>query len=249
MTTPTLIQDLNLSQSWLKTLKEINDNTGKELSPLVLTITDFNETLAVREVLDAHLATNTKQSIQTVSETIFPISLQRLFKDNRQDFYAQYIDNFPRIKKLDSRNKRGTYFQRLINFSGVENNINQLENIIVSIKDTENNRRTKYQASIFDPTKDHINNPYQGFPCLQHVTFYVTNSGGLVLNSFYALQHLYDKAYGNWLGLINLGEFVSNELDMPFERFNCFISIEKLDTLTKTEAKKLYAQASKGINI
>lgn len=37
MTTPTLIQDLNLSQSYLRVLKKFDDISGKELSPLVLT--------------------------------------------------------------------------------------------------------------------------------------------------------------------------------------------------------------------
>ena len=154
------------------------------------------------------------------------------------------------IKKLDlngrnPRNRRGTYFQRLIDFPGTNGGINQLENIIESIQDNKNNRRSRYQASTFDPNSDKLDGPYLGFPCLQHITFYVTEENGLVLNSFYAVQHLYEKAYGNWLGLVNLGKFVAEELGISFERFNCFISIEKLDSLSKTEAQKLYNQAIK----
>lgn len=251
MTTPTLVENFNLSQSWLNILGNISTNkNGKELSPLILSITDFNENNQVRATLDKHLAANNKQSIQTVSETIFPLSLLKLFPNDRHSFYKEYIGNFPRIKKLAaSKNSRGTYFQRLIDYTDEKGKINQLEHIISSIGGKSKIRRTKYQASIFDPQRDHISDAYQGFPCLQHITFYVSKEKGLILNSFYALQHLYEKAYGNWLGLINLGQFVAKELDIPFERFNCFISIEKLDTLSKTEARKLYANASKGINI
>jgi len=246
MTIPTLIQNLNLSQSWLNILDKFGNISGNELSPLILTITDFEENDDIRQLLDAHLINNEKQSIQTVSETIFPASLNKLFKNDRHSFYDEYIANFKRIQKLDAkRNSRGTYFQRLINYPGNENRINQLENIIESIGDSKNNRRSRYQASIFDPNTDSLDGPYLGFPCLQHVTFYVTKEKGLVLNSFYAIQHIYSKAYGNWLGLINLGKFVSGELGIPFERFNCFVSIEKLDSLSKTEAKKLYDQAIK----
>lgn len=253
MTTPTLIQDLNLSQSWLEVLKKFVDISGKELSPLVLTITDFEENESTRRILDSHLMANKKQSIQTVSETIFPVSLFRLFKNDRHEFYKEYKGNFKRISKLDllsnkRRNGRGTYFQRLIDYSGKEERINQLENIIESIQDDKNNRRSRFQASTFDPSTDSLDGPYLGFPCLQHVTFYVTKEKGLVLNAFYAMQHIYEKAYGNWLGLINLGKFVADELDIPFERFNCFISIEKLDGLSKTEAKGLHDQAVKAIN-
>lgn len=250
MTTPTLIEGFNISESWIEVLKKYGDISGKELSPLVLTITDFEEDKFIREILDNHLSIQQKQSIQTVSETIFPVSLSRLFKNNRHEFYEEYKSNFKRIKKLDlvgrnPRNRRGTYFQRLIDFPGTKGGINQLENIIESIQDNKNNRRSRYQASTFDPNTDKLDGPYLGFPCLQHITFYVTEENGLVLNSFYALQHLYEKAYGNWLGLVNLGKFVADELGISFERFNCFISIEKLDSLSKKEAKKLFDTATK----
>lgn len=250
MTTPTLIKDSNLSKSWLDVLEKLSQPNVKELSPLVVTITDFSENDHIRGVLDDHLTNNNKQSIQTVSETIFPISLQKLFKNDRQSFYEEYLGNFKRIQKLDAkRNGRGTYFQRLINYRGIDENVNQLENIITAISDKKNNRRSRYQASTFDPVTDNLDGPYLGFPCLQHVTFYVTKEKGLVLNGFYAMQHVYEKAYGNWLGLINLGKFVSEELGITFERFNCFISIEKLDSLSKKETKKLLESATKSTTI
>ena len=161
----------------------------------------------------------------------------RLFKDNRCQFFNEYKSNFKRIKELDlmgkKRNARGTYFQRLIDYPGKNGHINQLEKIIESILNDKNNRRSRFQATTFDPNTDLHDNPYLGFPCLQHITFYVTKEEGLVLNSFYALQYVFEKAYGNWLGLINLGRFVSKEIGVQFGRFNCFISIEILDTLTK----------------
>lgn len=253
MTTPTLIQDLNLSESWLKVLEAYDGIPGQELSPLIVTITDFEENETVRKTLDEDLLKRNKQSIQTVSETIFPLSLQKLFRNDRQEFYDEYKANFKRIKKLDLRSKkrrngRGTYFQRLIDYPGTDGKLNQIENIIQSIQDNKNNRRSRYQATTFNPNTDSLDGPYLGFPCLQHVTFYVTKENGLILNGFYAMQHIYEKAYGNWLGLINLGKFVSEELGIPFERFNCFVSIEKLDTLTKAGARKLHSQASKDLN-
>jgi hypothetical protein len=60
-----------------------------------------------------------------------------------------------------------------------------------------------------------------------------------VLNSFYAIQYLYRRGYGNWLGLINLGKFIAKETQTHLERVNCFVGIEKLDKLTKTEGKRL----------
>lgn len=60
------------------------------------------------------------------------------------------------------------------------------------------------------------------------------------MNSFYAVQSLYKKAYGNWLGLINLGKFVADECGLELERFNCFIGVEQLESkLSKPEAREL----------
>ena len=94
MTTPTLIQDLNLSESWLKVLEQYDCIPGQELSPLIVTITDFEENETVRKTLDEDLLKRNKQSIQTVSETIFPLSLQKLFRNDRQEFYEEYKANF-----------------------------------------------------------------------------------------------------------------------------------------------------------
>ena len=54
MTTPTLIEDFNLSESWLKVLEKFNDVSGDELSPLIITTTDLRENRNLREYLDEH---------------------------------------------------------------------------------------------------------------------------------------------------------------------------------------------------
>lgn len=236
--TPLLIEETNLSNAWCKILDRASNESKKEITPLLLSLTDFDESKNIREILDADLKSNNETAIDTVSETIFPVSLYNLFKQDRHVLYEEYKKNLPRIRKLDSRNRRGTYFERLINFNGEKN---QLEIIINSILKDSSVRRSKLQAAIFDPREDHINTPYQGFPCLQHVTFYVTSDNSLILNSFYAIQLLYRKAYGNWLGLINLGKFMANELNMKLERFNCYVGIEQLE-LSKTDAHRLLSK-------
>lgn len=236
------IEETNISEAWRKSLEYVLHSPAMEITPLVVSLTGFEENLFTRTTLDEHLVRNKYGSIQTVSETIFPQSLYGLFGENRNDFYECYINNLPRLKGIEPRgNGRGTYFERLIAYNGSNDTIqNQLEIIILSLMDDSKVvRRSKLQASIFDPIKDHTDTPYQGFPCLQHVTFYKTKNGGLVLNSFYAIQYLYRRAYGNWLGLINLGKFVAKETGLEFEKFNCFVGVEKLDKLKRIEAKEL----------
>jgi hypothetical protein len=238
---PLLIEETNLSNAWCKVMKHVVINPGKEITPLLLTLTNFEESNDIREILDSSLKSNQRASVQTVAETIFPDSLYKFYGYDRHALYEGYLSILPRIKKIDSKNRKGTYFERLIAFDG---KTNQLETVISSYLKDKGVRRSKLQAAIFDPRKDHTNGPYQGFPCLQHVTFFVSSNGGLILNSFYAMQYLYERAYGNWLGLINLGKFMAKELQLKFERFNCYIGIEQLDYLTKTQAQSLLKMAN-----
>lgn len=236
---PLLIQNANLSEAWYKVLSHMVNNPGNDISPLVLSLTDFEEVTEIRESLDTDLSNNGFDKIQTVSETIFPSSLYRYCQEDRKQLYEQYLQNYKRIRKINPSNSRGTYFQRLINYEADGKSVNQLEIIINSILNGSVKRRSKLQASIFDPRKDHTSGMFLGFPCLQHITFYKSETGGLILNSFYAVQYVYRRSYGNWLGLINLGKFVAEETGLKFERFNCFIGAESLDNITKSKAKDL----------
>lgn len=243
MSTPIMIEDNNLSAAWLRILKCIIKNPGKEIMPLVLTLSGFEEDDRIKSVHNSDLRNNGLDSIEIVSETIFPKSVYEFCGRDKNKLFEIYLNSIlPRLKKIDSRNSNGTYFERLISFGDFAKK-NQLDIIIDSLKDNSKvKRRSKLQAAIFDPIKDHKNGVFQGFPCLQHVTFYKSETGGLVLNSFYAVQYLYQRAYGNWLGLINLGKFVANETGLELERFNCFIGVEQLDHLTKKQAMTLLAQ-------
>jgi hypothetical protein len=103
---------------------------------------------------------------------------------------------------------------------------NQLEFIIDACKPGA--QSMALQAVIFDPVRDQVTER-RGFPCLQHVSFVRDNDRGtLSLNAFYALQSFFVKAYGNWLGLLRLGEFVASQTELRFERLNCFAGVQKM---------------------
>ncbi|MEA5531060.1 hypothetical protein VB638_16045 [Dolichospermum sp. UHCC 0684] len=238
---PIIINERNLSYAWCRAFLHIIDNPGKEISPLIISLTGFNQGIpnedsSIRDALDNCLKDNKEQSIHTVANTIFPSSLWRKSKYDREKFFDIYIDTLPRIKALaKSKNRRGLYFERLISFGCGPHNGNQLEHIIFEYKSDPTIRRSMFQASIFDPGRDHVPNSRQlGFPCLQHISIVPNNKDKtLVLNSFYATQQLFDKAYGNYLGLCRLGNFMAQEMGLIFDRMNCFIGVEKLDTIGK----------------
>ncbi|MGA2256102.1 MAG: hypothetical protein ABSG53_15755, partial [Thermoguttaceae bacterium] len=54
--------------------------------------------------------------------------------------------------------------------------------------------------------------------------------GTLTLNAFYALQLLFVKGYGNWLGLFRLGAFVASQTkpQLRLERLCCYAGVQKM---------------------
>lgn len=251
---PLLIEDGNLSRAWARIFLHIIDNPGKEISPLLVSLTGFtdgipNEDETLRSILDACFTANGKQEVNTVANTIFPASVWRLAKYNRQDFYGIYMTHLPRYIALKkNKNHRGLYFARLIAFDkdhktgkqlkhipvgSVPENGNQLEHIIKQYLSRPGVRRSMFQASVFDPARDHVLSAQLPFPCLQHISF-VPEGNGLILNAFYATQQLFDKAYGNYLGLCRLGHFMAHEMHLTLKQVNCYAGIEKMDTIGKT---------------
>jgi hypothetical protein len=239
--TPLLIAEPNLSTAWARAFLHILDHPGKEVSPLVITIDGFNDGVpledeAVRQALDVALLAVGEQEVHTVANTIFPTSVWRLSRGDRQRFYATYIKNVDRYKALaKSKNNRGLYFERLIAFGtdGIPCDGNQLEYIIEAYLARPGVRRSMFQLAIFDPARDHVGTAQMGFPCLHSVSF-VPGDGGLALNAFYPTQQVFEKAYGNLLGLARLGGFVAGQMGLEFRRLNCFVGIEKLDEHPKS---------------
>lgn len=236
---PTLIEAESISVAWGSALLKIVDNPGKILSPLLVSINNFNEDSLTEDneiynELDRSLIETGNQNIKTVANTIFPYSIWKKNKQDRNKFYKNYIDILPRIKALEKiKNRRGLYFERLIKFSEENNNCNQLEHIINEFNQRNSVRRSMLQAATFDPVRDHSRAAQMGFPCLQHISFVPVNDY-LNLNAFYATQQLFMKAYGNYLGLCRLGNFMAHEMNLNLGTVNFYIGIEKLEGIGKT---------------
>src|SRR5580692_10566120 len=128
----------------------------------------------------------------------------------------------------------GLYFERMVMYGRGPCDGNQLE-WILSQSSRKGVRRSMLQATTFDPGRDHVANAQLGFPCLQQVSFEPT-AAGLVTNAFYATQQIFDKAYGNYLGLAQLGAFMAHEMGMPLARLNVNVGVAKLERITKTDA-------------
>jgi len=238
---PLMINDTNLSRAWARLLLGVLDGAGTEVSPLVLSMTGFGEKGAipedpvVRQALNELLKRKGRLKVEDVAFTIFPQRVWEMSRGDRARLFTLYRATFPRWQAMNKKaNGRGLYFERMVMYGRGPCDGNQLEWILSQYGSRAGVRRSMLQATTFDPGRDHVASAQLGFPCLQQVSFEPTPAG-LVVNAFYATQQIFDKAYGDYLGLAQLGAFMAHEMDMPLERLNVMVGVAKLERITKSD--------------
>jgi hypothetical protein len=229
------IEDNNLSRAWARVLVALAQPGVDEIVPLQVTISDFDpessiEIPAIRSALDEDLKAKKLFSSETVASTIFPQSMWNP-KLPRENLFARYSTVLPALKKC-KQNMNGIYFERFTAHGSKK--FNQLDFILKSRLGDEhrkgNKRRSVLQLCVMEPDRDLTNQPLRGFPCLQQVSFAPHGRDELAVNGFYATQFIYQKAYGNYLGLFNLGRFVAHELGLRLTQVTCFTGIAQMGT-------------------
>lgn len=249
----TIIHSANVSEGWADILNLVMESPGAKAGPIILELEAQNgapvETPVIRQLVDAELKKLGKFSVDTTSFLIFPWKLWNMLGQpdvvRLRDIYLKRI--YPALKRRGPKhNSHGTYFQRMIQFTGfnetargrTEKEVNQLHRILeVWEKAEEKGRHPRHsalQATIFDPAKDHHGAAQCGFPCLQQVSFDY-HDGCLIVGAYYPTQYLFDRAYGNYLGLCHLGQFMARQMGLTFSGLTCFVGSCHLGAgITKT---------------
>lgn len=244
---PLFIDQASISTAWATALCRVIDRGIGGLTPLVVSITDFDdqqlprENAEARRALDRSLAQfETGLTVETVAGTIFPQGFWRPGVP-RDRLFERYRRMIPWLKR-HPRNQNGLYFARLISYVGAPADGNQLE-YILQCYENDVRRKPALQASVFDPTidlpvqaavfdakQDLTMQKQRGFPCLQHVAFAPDSAHGtLSMSAFYASQYLFKRAYGNYLGLCHLGRFMASEMGLKLDRVTCYVGLAHLD--------------------
>ena len=245
---PLFFEAENLSIAWVRAFLALMEPGVSRITPLVFTLTCISngqptETTVIRDELNIFLKQHGKSTINSTANTIFPKSFWNPNKD-RRELYDRYQRAFPVIKRLDSQNRYGLYFQRLIAFGQgrkrfPREEVNQLEHIITTYK-KGNHRSSALQASVLDPFLDHTDQRRRGFPCLQQISFVPdSETGELEITGFYANQYIVERAYGNYLGLCRLGHFVAHEIGFSLSRMNCITNVAELGYPNKKDLMPL----------
>lgn len=213
-----------------------------ELAPMTLVVAGFDEwpeeSTVIRQALDETLQGLGLWETATTANTIFPSKMWARSTD-RHDLYQRYSRIVPALRR-HGPNAYGTYFERLISWGKTnvgDDGFNQLERVLEAHQ-AGVRRRTGFQATLFDPRRDLTNQPLRGFPCLEHVAFGPDGQGGLEVTGFYTTQHIVGRAYGNLLGLGELGLFVAERFDLQLSKVTCVASVGQLG-VTKASVSDL----------
>lgn len=237
MNNPVAITSRCLSVAWARAFEQIvrPGTTESLLVQIPASEGKITECEEIRLALDGNLSDRSLSSISTVANTIFPRSLWNP-EGPRKNLYERYKSIWPHVRKCPA-NRNGVYFQRLIGFPEFgPDAFNQIEYIISTYGNYGNHRHSAHQASIYAPGIDTTNQRQRGFPCLQQVAFSIDNST-LTVIGFYPTQHMFEKAYGNYVGLCNLGMFMAHEIGVSFAGMQCFVSHPKVGAAKKTAVR------------
>lgn len=241
---PFVIEESNLSRAWGRAFVEAMERGKRNLRPLIVTIGGFETALPpevpeLRRLLDSMLVAQGKNESDVSALTIFPYKMWvRRGRPPCEAFSKLCMQRLlPRMRKRDHRNQYGTYFERMMAFTGERRGerriINQLQFVIDQMKKNRRRRESALQIACFDPAKDHTGQPVRGFPCLQQVGIAYDDQGNLAVNALYPVQYIFDRAYGNYLGLCQLGEFIAHQTGGRFVRLTCFIAKPELGNVSK----------------
>lgn len=247
----TIVAD-NLSLGWAKVMLELTRPGVTRITPLTLVIRGFDaagvaaEIPEIRTAVDTFLEAQEKRDTENVAWTIFPQRYWEISGGDREAFFELFIESFERVQDFNPRNnRRGSYFQRLVDLKGNGKGRNQLKWMLDQYHEhPQSRRRSKFQATTFDPDRDYSSAGQLEFPCLQQVSFTFDDSF-LHLNAFYATQQVARKGYGNYLGLSRLGAFMADQMGLRFEQLNVFVGQAQKDVKNSDPDMALLLQVAK----
>jgi hypothetical protein len=124
-------------------------------------------------------------------------------------------------------NPRGTYFERLVSYPSPNGPVNQLERVVERLAGAlarGQRQGNAYELGLTVPVdgmeselsadlrvqSPGIDTQLRGFPCLSHISLTLFE-GQLHMSALYRNHHFLRRAYGNYLGLGRLLQFLARE--------------------------------------
>ncbi|MFI6997161.1 hypothetical protein [Nocardia sp. NPDC050175] len=248
------IQASDLSVAWLQTTLAVHDEPGRRAFHTVTRIVDAGEAEQprVRAAADDLLAEFDLQRVDTVANTIFPAALAAQESDVAA-LSSRYLRLYPQLRRLESRNNKGTYFQRLVAYPVEGKEVNQLDHLIGVLNTelaTSAPKRARYEISlevpgsvavpVFEPGHD---TSAMAFPCLSFLSFQL-DGDRLHAVAHYRSQYLVERGYGNYLGISRLLGYVAAQVGIAAGALTVVVGQAHADRLRRDLALGLRSLAS-----
>jgi len=179
-----------------------------------------------------------KQSLldpKDVAYTIFPHKLYDT-RRNAEDLFCCYNRVGGLYERLRRRPRSGwgTYFRRMTHYENSSGPINQLENIIQSLRTRSHIFRSAYTVIIQKPGGETVRP--MGGPCLNYITIQIEHADPLPILGMlctYRNHDFLERAYGNYWGLCNLARFLAIETSLEPGPITCVSSHAYLGDMKK----------------
>ncbi|MDQ0114956.1 hypothetical protein [Paenibacillus harenae] len=241
----TVITGRNVSEAWANSILYLNGcNKREEYNLIAEIVNPIEDDIEFRRKINCILTSLEDQSIETVANTIFPQAIEDKQK-SREVFYDRFYKLYPKLRRIQI-NSHGTYFGRLVawNNDGGITGFNQLEYLIQKLyRERNNNRgiRVMYEMSIYNPILD--NSVQMGFPCMSFISIKVREDF-VDLTAVYRSQYFIQKAYGNYLGLGRLLEFISRQSGYRMGKLTCIATHASIRDIDKRNLTALIGLCS-----
>jgi hypothetical protein len=212
MTIERFVEADNLSIAWVKAIELTRPLPKHSAMHLVVRIADpTQEVPEIRALADQLLARGGVQPIDTVRNTIFPTVWAQRFPEPA-DLAEYYRDQYPTIRRVSKKNRRGTYFGRMVAYPDGDTTIDQLSDRVAKLRMQRagSHRSSMYEMNIWKPGDLPQG---MGFPCMAFMSFHLDDDR-LYLTAHYRNQFLIERAYGNYLGLAQLQCYVANAVGL-----------------------------------
>src|SRR5258708_11771907 len=232
------VSEKDVSAAWVAALDALVQAGGDTVNLLVAIADPTTEDTGVRQVLDTFIADQRRamprsvQRVSTVANTLFPSAWY--LPDRLGPDAADHLYELERTTRRVSRrrNPRGTYFERMVAWPGRDNQeFNQLDQAVRRLRSArarDHQRGHEYEVGVTMPA-DEIAVPVlvagkdrstRGFPCLSHMSFSLLH-GVVHLLAVYRSHDFVSRAYGNYLGLGRVLQFVARESGFPAGELTC----------------------------
>ena len=226
MNVPTVITAHSFQEAWAQAVVGLKSNKWITWNLVVQIDTpsaiDLNIQDRAMEFAKCHELITPVQ----VAHTIFPY---KFYKPgiNRDGLYKKYWRYF-KFTRTQPHRGWGTYFERMIRYAPTGDNaqaVDQLATIIDAINGRPSNYGAAYTIVIPYPQKD--SRKIMGAPCLNYLTVQVETVGRNKCVSLLAVYRNHDfleRAYGNYLGLCKLLEYIAIETNSEIGSLTCVSS-------------------------